>query len=730
MISLQPHSAFRLGDMQAQYVLEPGTGQMELWLVPWVMRGRQVPRRNEIPGDAVHLRGLPEPMRESLSGGRRRIEPLVPLKLAADRGPGGWCAGSTMRGSPDQQLLRFAGQQAIRSREGSVIETVLERADGVRVVHRLEWRRGEEGLRLQARLENRSKGEVTIEMLASFCLCGITPFAPDEATGRLYFHRYRSGWSDEGRFVENALEELSMERSWAGSGTRNERIGCIGSFPVNGWFPHAAVEDRGAGVTWAAQLCHNGSWQMELQRCDDTVSLSGGLADRLYGHWSKTLADGESFTTPEARLTVVAGDAEAAAHRLVAMQQAAMRLQPRVERDLPVVFNEWCTSWGNPTHSNLEKLADRLQGSGVRYLVIDAGWTGQPDGGTGGGGQSGNGDWLVDRQKFPKGLRPAADAIRARGLIPGLWFEFEVTTEGATVYDKSEHQLCLDGRPVTQGGRRFWDLRDPWVVDYLGRKVIRRLKEGRFGYLKVDYNDTIGYGCDGAESPGEGLRQHLEAVRAFFQNIRRALPELVIENCASGGHRLEPSMQALCAMGSSSDAHESVEIPIIAAQLQRQILPAQSQIWSTLRPMDDTRRLIYSLAACFLGRMALSGDVHDLDDAQWAVVRQGIDFYRRCTPIIRDGRSRLYREMGASHRHPEGWQVVVRYAKSGRQALVVIHRFGGKLPAPVRVPLEGVDWEFDGQLDEGLCKASVAENHLTIQNLPPFAAVVLRLEQG
>jgi len=45
-------------------------------------------------------------------------------------------------------------------------------------------------------------------------------------------------------------------------------------------------------------------------------------------------------------------------------------------------------------------------------------------------------------------------------------------------------------------------------------------------------------------------------------------------------------MMGLCAMGSFSDAHETREIPIIAANLQRLILPRQSQVWAVLRKND------------------------------------------------------------------------------------------------------------------------------------------------
>jgi len=47
-----------------------------------------------------------------------------------------------------------------------------------------------------------------------------------------------------------------------------------------GFLPFAAIEDTGAGVTWAAQIAWPGSWEMEAYRRDDFVQLSGGLADR------------------------------------------------------------------------------------------------------------------------------------------------------------------------------------------------------------------------------------------------------------------------------------------------------------------------------------------------------------------------------------------------------------------------------------------------------------------
>ena len=90
-------------------------------------------------------------------------------------------------------------------------------------------------------------------------------------------------------------------------------------------------------------------------------------------------------------------------------------------------------------------------------------------------------------------------------------------------------------------------------------------------------------------------------------------------------------------MASFSDAHECEEIPVIAANLHRAILPRQSQIWAVIRKTDSVKRIAYSIANTFLGRMCLSGDVTELTEAQWKVIDDGMAFYKKIAPIIRKG---------------------------------------------------------------------------------------------
>ena len=211
----------------------------------------------------------------------------------------------------------------------------------------------------------------------------------------------------------------------------------------------------------------------------------------------------------------------------------------------------------------------------------------------------------------------------------------------------------------------------------------------------MDYNDTIGIGCDGAESLGEGLRRDREASVNFVRKVKEEIPGIILENCASGGHKLEPLMMSECSMASFSDAHECEEIPVIAAALHRTILPRQSQIWAVIRKTDSVKRIGYTVASTFLGRMCFSGDVTELSAEQWKAIEDGMAFYKKAAPAIRDGYSYIYSHKGSSDRHLTGWQAVIRvqseegklYEGKHESAFVTAHIFHGEVPEKLVIDL-------------------------------------------
>jgi alpha-galactosidase len=702
-----------LGDMVARFRCDKAANTVGLELLPTTMREQTATRRELLTAPEVaRLAALWGPFRAW------NVEPLAHLKIVGDEAPGGFAQGRTMRGT---SRLACAGHNVREEAGGVCVETLLKHPSGLEVLHQLNWRTGDLFVTNRSSVVNRGSAPVTLEMITSFSLGGLTPFDGGDAPDRLWLHRFRSGWSSEGRHEAAPCEALGLDRSWTGHAAFSERFGQVGTMPVRGFFPRVLAEDRTAGVFWGAQLCWAGSWQMEMYRKDDCLCLSGGLADREFGHWLKVLKPGESLDTPLAVLSVVRGDLEDICHRLNACMEEAARRQPAAEEDLPPVFNDWSMVWGRPTQTTVEAALRRLRGSPIRYFVIDAGWYARPKGSW----EACQGDWVPSDTSFPHGLRAAADAIRQAGLTPGLWFEYEVAGADSAAFSLTDHLLKRDGIPITVTGRRFWDFRDPWVVNHLKERVLGLLRSCGFGYLKIDYNETIGIGCDGAESLGEGLRQQVEAVYRWMDLLRAEMPELVIENCSSGGHRHEPSMVGRCAMTSFSDAHETVGIPIIAANLQRLLLPRQTQIWAVLRPEDSPRRLVYSLAATFLGRMCLSGDVQKLSTEQWRIVTEALSLHCEVSGVIRDGFSRRFGQPVLNYHHPKGWQAVLR--RHHRQVLAVVHDFEA-LDIEVPVPWPG-DWRIVRTLASGKEASRLENGCLRCFADGPKSAQVILLEE-
>lgn len=644
-----------------------------------------------------------------------RVNNLVQVKLVGDTCPNSYAQGSSMRDSGSTNALDYKQQEVIKNEGKTEVITTLEDSRGYTAKHIVTFYEGDLSFELRTEYTNHSQTPVTLEMITSFELGNITPFIDGDAPDTLLVHRMRSKWSHEGRLHTETVEDLQLEPSWSTWSVSSERFGQVGSMPVKKFHPFVGIEDTKNHVLWGAQLAHEASWQMEIYRRDDGLHISGGLADREFGHWMKTLAPGETFVTPTAIVTTCTGDIEVLTQRLTQAGEKYMANMPESEQSLPIIFNEYCTTWGCPSHENISGIVNAIKDKGFDYFVIDCGWF-KEDGIP---WDISMGDYNISPTLFPEGLDKTVSLIKENGMKPGIWFEIDNIGSAAKAFHNTEHHLKRDGHPITTYSRRFWDMTDPWVEEYLTEKVIGTLKNYGFEYMKMDYNDTIGIGCDDPDSLGEGLRKNMEASVNFVRKVNREIPGIILENCSSGGHKLEPLMMSLCSMASFSDAHECPEIPIIAANLHRAILPRQSQIWAVIRKHDSLKRIAYSVANTFLGRMCLSGDVTNLSAEQWEVIDNGIAFYKNIAPIIKKGFTYRYGSHITSERHPQGWQGVVRVGEDGR-AYALVHTFLGELPetmeiklpkgCPSRITSKYSDSEFGVSVENGVLRFSPKEN--------------------
>ena len=660
----------------------------------------------------VELVLVPSALVGAASRGDCAAEPLVQAKIVGDDYPFGFSQGRTMRNSATVAAMRYTGQSAEERDGETIVTSTLADDRGYEYTHVLRMGDDSRAVEITTSFANHSAEPVTLEMLSSFTLGSLSPFATGLAPETLKLHRLRSTWSAEGRLVSEPVEDEQLEPSWQKFSANSVRFGSIGSFPVRGYVPFVGLEDTAHGVTWAAATTHASSWQIELYRRDFGLSVSGGIADREFGQWTRTIRPGESFAAPMAVAAVVAGGVDEASQALAGNVRHRLDL-PASEASMPVVFNEFCTTWGVPTEQSVDEQIEFLDGlkranggKGIDYFVIDAGWFDDHAFEA----ASRLGSWNVSDKAFPHGLRPVVDKIHKAGMKAGIWFEFEIAgRDDAECFNKRAWLLSRDGVSITSGNRRWWDMRNPEVREYLAGKVIAFLKDNGFDYIKVDYNDTIGIGCEtpaagnGVSEPGDpaslgdGLYEQIQASQAFFREMRREVPGLIVEICASGGHRLVQSFMEIGSMASFSDAYECDEIPVIAANMHRMILPRQSQIWAVVKHDQPLAKLYYQVASGLLGRLCFSGDTGSLRPEQVEVIAKAVAWYAKAAPVIDHGVSEWFGPKIVSYRHPRGWQGVLRRGVLGDggtagagdaagRALAVVHTFHDA-PQSVEIPV-------------------------------------------
>ena len=589
----------------------------------------------------------------------------------------------------DDGLIDYTRGVTMRNRAGTVLHVLSQSADEKGVVTRLTDGRGNRYAHIlgysaqtgvfsvRVEYENASAETRTLEMLENISLSGIaSPSAKGVSAAGLRLHRMTSAWSRECRVKTDDFTDLGLDMSWARYGVKVEKWGQTGSMPNRGYYPFAAIEAPEAGIVWGFTTEAPFSWQMEVYEEKETCAFSCGQGDYEFAHWRKNIPAGGTYSSPTAFFTVKKGGLNDVCNALVHEQAARLDL-PESEKDMPVLFNEYCTTWGCPSAENIAAILQAIRSFDIGYFVIDCGWYKPDDKGW----NNAIGDWKESAALFPDGIGTVCDAIRAAGMIPGIWFEFENAGRDSEVFSRNELFLTRDGIVITNKNRRFFDLRKEEVRRYIASHMVDLLVKNGFGYLKIDYNDAYGIGCDGAESLGEGGRQVAQESLRWLDRLREAVPGIVIENCASGGSRIEPGRMSKVSMCSFSDAHECAEIPFVAANVSRVIPARQSQIWAVLRRDESPSRTVYSLCAAMMGRICLSGDVTELSDGQRALIREGLDFYRAVKDIVAEGDIVKIDCDIASYRSACGRQIYEKEYKSRK--LVLVHALNAH---EIRVP--------------------------------------------
>ena len=581
--------------------------------------------------------------------------------------------------------MKYNGLKDERNELGRKIEiTTYDEASEVYVTTHMQFYNQISIVRFWNEVSNKGKNPQTLEYISSFNYTGIEKEGLLPRDEKIRIHVPHHSWQREMNWQTYTLPEVGLEQVQPTIEQRSSNaleVTNVGNWSSKKYLPMGYLENTEVGSSLFWQIEHNGSWHWEIGDQNGHFYLNICGPDELNAHWFKELGMGDTFTSVPVAVGVTSQGFDEAMGELTRYRRV-IRRPNKDNEELKIIFNDYMNSlWGDPTTEKEIPLIDAAAKAGCEYYCIDAGWYAD------GNWWDNVGEWQESKQRFPNGLKEVTDYIRKKGMIPGAWLELEVMgincpklkelddtwffiRHGKRVYDRSRYQL---------------DFRNEKVRKYATEVIDRLINEYGIGYIKMDYNIEPGIGTEyEADSVGDGLLEHQRAYLAWLDCIFEKYPELIIENCSSGGLRMDYAMLARYSIQSTSDQENYLQYATIAANAPTGVTPEQAAIWSYPLEEGDKEEVVFNMVNSLLLRIHQSGHLARLSKERGSLVKEALDYYKTIRQDIKIATP--FWPLGLSHFKDE-W-VCLGMKTEHKLYIAVWRRQGNK--ATKEIPLRGL----------------------------------------
>ncbi|HEY8998347.1 MAG TPA: alpha-galactosidase [Edaphobacter sp.] len=551
----------------------------------------------------------------------------------------------------------------------------IERDVFVRLVYKMDAATGI--LAREAVVENATKGPIKLEQVQA-----ATWNLPHGDRYRLHYVTGR--WAGE--------NQLQVRPVAGGKTVLESRRGTTGA-QNNPWFmiDDGTSDDQDAGEVWFGALGWSGSWQIAVeQSIVKDVRITGGSNAFDFDY---QLKQGEKFETPwfyGGYSHAGVGGASRLLHRFEVdniLPHAARTAGPKIR---PVLYNSWEATTFDVNAEGQMALAEKAAKMGVERFVIDDGWFGQRK-----NDHAGLGDWYVNQQKFPQGLKPLIDKVHSLGMDFGIWVEPEMVNPDSDLYRKHpDWVLNFTGRPRTEARNQLvLNLARKDVHDYTLEWLDKLLTENKVAFLKWDYNRNWAEPGWPAVPVDKQKNVYVDFIRNYYdilQQLRQRHPEVEIESCSGGGGRVDLGVMRYMDEVWTSDNTDAYDRLFIQNGFTYAYTPAVMMAWVTDSPTWVNNRplsLEYRFLSSMQGSLGVGANLKNWKDEDFATASKMIEAYKEIRETVQRGA--LYRLM-----EPEKGEASVTesVARDGKQVVLFafLHSSSRNYPFPT-VRMRGLD---------------------------------------
>ncbi len=358
-----------------------------------------------------------------------------------------------------------------------------------------------------------------------------------EMTG--YQERIQSPSEPPFEVATTRYKDWGQEAAWGFTPLANDTKTVVGDRGRSGWgHPTFFARNRASGEWFVCSLAWSGNWTMHVTGVEDEhndlARLWFDIGPSAVDPVLRVLAPGETVKSPEAHILLMHSDLDAVIQQLHTHVRNFVLPQGR-RKDYDIEANHRGYIVDHESEAGFKREVDIAASVGAEEFVIDAGWYG-PDPNV---WNQNVGDWYAGSW-LPHDLNPVREYARQKGMRFGLWVEIE--SVGAASKLRQQHPdwiLTRNGQPVAKG--RQLDFANPAVVKWAQSEIERIIRKYDLDLFRIDYNTAA---FEGGNRVQDGFLEntqwrHVQALYSMFDHLRKEFPNVIFQNCASGGGRLD-----------------------------------------------------------------------------------------------------------------------------------------------------------------------------------------------
>lgn len=390
-----------------------------------------------------------------------------------------------------------------------------------------------------------------------------------------------------------------------------------------------------SGDVYGVSFIYSGNFLGEIERTQhDELRINMGIAD---DNFSWELKNGQSFDAPEAVLTYSGEGLGMMTHSFHRLFTDHLIRSPYLHKKRPVLINNWEATYFDFNEERLLQIARVAKEAGIEMLVMDDGWFGHRD-----SDNSSLGDWTVYRKKLPDGVDGLCRKINEIGLEMGIWFEPEMISPDSELYRAHpDYAIAIPGRPASECRNQFvLDLTRKEVRDCVYEQVAEILRSSNIRYVKWDMNRPLTDVGSLTTRGGEFHHKYMLAVYELQERLITEFPDLLLENCTSGGGRFDPGMLYYSPQFWCSDDTDAIERLYIQEGTALIYPPSTIGAHVSICPNHIVGR---TTSLSTRGYVALAGtfgyemDITKFSEEERAEIKKQVEMYHSLNPLVREG---------------------------------------------------------------------------------------------